>query len=48
MIIEVTEVLMDNENQLIHARKEKLRRLLEMGTNPFPTKAERTHHIKIF
>jgi len=37
---------MDNENQLIHARKEKLRRLLEMGTNPFPTKAERTHHIK--
>ena len=40
---------MDNENQLIHARKEKLERLLEMGTNPFPTKAERTHQIrKIF
>ncbi|HHE40496.1 MAG TPA: lysine--tRNA ligase, partial [Candidatus Cloacimonetes bacterium] len=37
---------MDNENQLIHARKEKLGRLLEMGANPFPTKAERTHYIK--
>ena len=37
---------MDNENQLIHARKEKLGRLLEMGTNPFPTKAERSHQIK--
>jgi lysyl-tRNA synthetase class 2 len=37
---------MDNENQLIHARKEKLGRLLEMGTNPFPTKAERSNFIK--
>jgi len=37
---------MDNENQLIHARKEKLQRLIEMGAEPYPTRAVRSHHIK--
>lgn len=36
---------MQNENQLINARKEKLKRLAELGVNPFPSKAERSHLI---
>jgi len=36
---------MQNENQLIKARKEKLEKLIEMGVNPYPSKAERTHLI---
>ncbi|MCK4359248.1 MAG: lysine--tRNA ligase [Candidatus Cloacimonetes bacterium] len=36
---------MQNENQLIKARKEKLQKLIEMGINPYPAKAKRTHLI---
>ena len=36
---------MQNENQLIKARKEKLQKLIEMGINPYPAKTKRTHLI---
>ncbi len=36
---------MQNESQLIKARKEKLQKLIELGINPYPAKAERTHLI---
>ena len=36
---------MQNESQLIKARKEKLQKLIEMGVNPYPAKSKRTHLI---
>ena len=36
---------MQNESQLIKARKEKLQKLIEMGVNPYPAKAKRTNLI---
>ena len=36
---------MQNESQLIKARKEKLQKLIKMGVNPYPAKAKRTHLI---
>jgi lysyl-tRNA synthetase class 2 len=36
---------MNNENQLIKARKEKLERLRELGVDPYPSRACRTHKI---
>jgi lysyl-tRNA synthetase class 2 len=34
-----------NTNQLLKLRKEKLQRIREQGTNPYPIKSERTHTI---
>jgi len=36
---------MNNENQLINARKQKLKLLYELGQNPYPKNAKRTHLI---
>ena len=37
---------MQNENQLIKLRKEKLQKLIDKGINPYPNKVKRTHYIK--
>lgn len=37
---------MNNESQLIKVRKEKLKRLKELGIDPYPSKAFRTHKIR--
>src|SRR6056297_2558341 len=36
---------MNNENQLINARKQKLKLLYDLGVNPYPKSVKRTHHI---
>ncbi|MEA2103990.1 MAG: lysine--tRNA ligase [Candidatus Cloacimonadota bacterium] len=36
---------MQNENQLINARKQKLQRLDDLGANPYPRTTKRTHLI---
>ncbi|MCF7919794.1 MAG: lysine--tRNA ligase [Candidatus Cloacimonetes bacterium] len=37
---------MDNQNQLIQARQQKMQRLLDMGVNPYPNRSSRSHIIK--
>jgi lysyl-tRNA synthetase class 2 len=37
---------MDNENQLIAVRKQKLANIKKLGINPYPPRCERTHMIK--
>ncbi len=36
---------MDNLNQLLAVRRDKLRKLKEMGVDPYPPRVERTHEI---
>jgi lysyl-tRNA synthetase class 2 len=36
---------MENINQLLQARKDKLERLKELGINPYPNRCQRTHKI---
>jgi lysyl-tRNA synthetase class 2 len=37
---------MENLNQLLAIRRQKLKRLKELGINPYPNRSERTHKIK--
>lgn len=37
---------MQNENQLVAVRKQKLKKLLDAKINPFPARCQRTHSIK--
>lgn len=36
---------MDNTNQLLAVRRDKLKKLIELGIDPYPPKAERSHQI---
>ena len=38
---------MENLNQLLAVKRQKLEKLKELGVDPYPTRSARTHIIKI-
>lgn len=38
---------MENLNQLLTVKKNKLKKLIELGVDPYPTRSTRTHKIKV-
>ena len=38
---------MENLNQLLAVKRQKLEKLIELGVDPYPTRSTRTHKIKV-